>query len=168
MQINFTSFNYKPGTDSSAEEKHYLDYHVGLAKKLPGLRIYLTGKFRQEANGEPRHVRAAILGFDNLAAATAAIESDIAKMVREDGAAHLKEHTALAAQLPDLRYYVTGRLFESRGYKPDRFRCAILACDSFAAFDAAFHSRIHEELLKDEEATIANIRFHQLDAVAQV
>jgi uncharacterized protein (TIGR02118 family) len=217
MQINFTSFNYKPGADIGAEEKHYLDYHVKLAKTIPGLRLYLTGKFRQEANGQPAHRRAAILGFDDRATAAASMKSDISKRVFDDGAAHLadvrrlsldstvivpfaskqiereyfvlagefdlkagaegieaadrrylKEHTALAAQLPGVRFYVTGRQLESGGNKPERFRCAILAWDSFEDFQAAFNSPIREKLIKDEEATIANILFHHIDAVARV
>lgn len=217
MQINFTSFNYKPGSDLGAEERHYFDYHVKLAKTVPGLRLYLTGTFRQEANGEPRHRRAAILGFDDRATAAASMKSDVAKGVIDDGVAHLgdlrrlsldstvivpfagkqiereyfvlagefdlkagaegleaadrrylKEHTALAALLPGLRFYVTGRQLETGGQKPERFRCAILVWDSFDDFQAAFNSPVREKLIKDEEATIANILFHQIDAVAQV
>jgi uncharacterized protein (TIGR02118 family) len=81
---------------------------------------------------------------------------------------YLAEHTAVAAQLPGLRYYVTGRQLETGGQKPERFRCAILAWDSFEAFQAAFNSPVRDELVKDEEATIANILFHYIDAVAQV
>jgi uncharacterized protein (TIGR02118 family) len=217
MQINFTSFNFKPGADVAAEERHYFDYHVKLAKELPGLRMYLTGKFLAHGDTKPAHYRAAILAFNSEEAAAEAMSSEVGRKVREDGAAHLadirplalnatiivpfdsqsngrelfvvaaefdletgtdsvevadrrylEKHTALARQLPGLRYYATGRLFETRGHKPDRLRCAILAFDSADALRDAYRAPIGLELRKDEEATIRNARVHRLDARIEV
>ncbi|MGH7933028.1 MAG: EthD family reductase, partial [Candidatus Binataceae bacterium] len=68
---------------------------------------------------------------------------------------YLAHHTVIARRLPGLRYYVTGRMFERNGYKPDRFRCAIVIFDNFQAFDQAFRSEVGVELAKDEAATLS-------------
>ena len=217
MRVNFTSFNYK-STDTAAEEKNYLEYYVALAKRLPGLRFDLTGKFRSQADSpQPPHVRAAILGFDTADAATQAMASDLGKEVRQDGAAHLTgarplaldatvivpfaspqvgkqyflmaaefdlkhgsegleaadrryltHHTQLARQMPGLRHYVTGRLVPAGRVAPDRLRMAFLVFDSAAALRDAYRSPLGQELIKDEEATIANARVYRLDATVQV
>ncbi|MGH7934897.1 MAG: EthD family reductase [Candidatus Binataceae bacterium] len=216
MQVNFTSFNYK-AADIAGEERHYFDYHVDLAKKLPGLRFYLTGKFRAHPSVKPPHYRAAILAFDSAEGAASAMSSDAGRTVREDGAAHLtgarplaldaqvivpfdsrqpgrdcflmaaefdletasagleaadrrylEQHTALARQLPGLRLYMTGRLFETRGLKPDRWRCAMLAFDNLEALRAAYRSPVGQDLIKDEEATIRNARVHRIDARVEI
>lgn len=216
MQVNFTSFNYK-AADLAGEERHYFDYHVDLAKKLPGLRLYLTGKFRSHPDLKPLHYRAAILAFDSADSAASAMSSDTGRTVREDGAAHLTDlrplaldaqvivpfdsrrpgrecflmaaefdletanakleaadhrylesHTALARQLPGLRFYLTGRLHETRGTKPDRWRCAMLAFDNIEALRAAYRSPVGQELIKDEEATIRNARVHRIDARVEI
>ncbi|MGH7916994.1 MAG: EthD family reductase [Candidatus Binataceae bacterium] len=215
MQINFTSFNFKAGTETAAEERHYFDYHVELAKKLPGLRMYLTGKFIERGGHKPDHYRAAILAFDGAEAAGVAMNSEVGREVRADGAAHLadirplalnariiipfavrsgelllmaaefdletgtdsvevadrrylEKHTTLARQLPGLRFYATGRLFENRGLEPDRLRCAILAFDSAEALRDAYRAPVGQELRKDEEATIRNARIHRLEAGIEV
>jgi uncharacterized protein (TIGR02118 family) len=217
MRLNFTSFDYKPGTDLDAEEKAYLEDHVPLAREVPGLRIYLTGTYRSIKEANPPHRRAAFFGFDDAQASAAAMESAAGLRMRAHGAEHfadmrpmamdgeiivpfdgrrpgqrcfvfaaefdlnlrpgenlaaaewryLSYHTGVARRLPGLRFYMAGRLVD-RGIKPDRFRAAMLAFDSIDAWRAAYRSPVGEELIKDEQASIANARVHRLDAVVQV
>lgn len=91
MYTSFASFNFK-SADLEAEEKNYLDYHVPLARKLPGLRLYLTGRFRARTGVKPERYRAAILSFDDgKAAAEAMRSSPVAKELSDDGATHMTD-----------------------------------------------------------------------------
>ena len=59
MRTIFACFNFIG--DLVAEEKNYLDVHVELAKQLPGLRQYITGKLRPSGTTAPAYYRAAML-----------------------------------------------------------------------------------------------------------
>lgn len=82
---------------------------------------------------------------------------------------YLHYHTGVARQLPGLRGYTIGRLVETRGAVPDRFRMALLVFDSAEALRAAYRSPVGQELILDEERSIAaNARVHRLDVTVQV
>ena len=84
--------------ESQEHEKHYLDIHVPLARKLPGLKTYLTGKFRDMNGVKPSHHRAAILIFDSPQAAAAAIESEAGAKTRADSATFIADPRPLALE----------------------------------------------------------------------
>ncbi|HZO82827.1 MAG TPA: EthD family reductase [Candidatus Binataceae bacterium] len=103
-----------------------------------------------------------------------AAEFDLNRRPGEELAAaehrYLDYHTGVARRLPGLRYYMVGRLVDrsAPGGKADRLRAALLVFDSVEAWRAAYRSPVGEELVKDEEASIANARVHRLDAVVQL
>jgi uncharacterized protein (TIGR02118 family) len=90
MYLNFVAFNFV-GSDTAAEERHYLDYHVGLAKRFPGVRMYLAGRVTGSRGAEPERFRAAILGFDDTAAAGSAMQSEVVAALVADTQAHLRD-----------------------------------------------------------------------------
>jgi uncharacterized protein (TIGR02118 family) len=67
---------YKTPKDTSAFDRHYLEKHVPIAKKLPGLRKYTVsqGAVATPAGSSAFHL-IATLTFDNLAAIQAAFAS---------------------------------------------------------------------------------------------
>jgi uncharacterized protein (TIGR02118 family) len=87
MHYMFVLFNYQ-GADIEAEELHYLNHHVALGRKLPGLRLYYTGRLRGR---EPAYRRAVLLGFDNAEAFAAAFQSKVVAELAADGEAHMKD-----------------------------------------------------------------------------
>jgi uncharacterized protein (TIGR02118 family) len=97
MFVAITMFNFKPG-DLQAQEKQYLEVHVPLSRKLPGLRTYLTGKFRTVDGITPPYYRAAILTYDSLQAATAAIESPIGVEALKESSAYITDMRPLALE----------------------------------------------------------------------
>jgi len=89
MRTIFAAFDFKSG-DLADEENNYLENHVRLAKELPGLRQYITGRLRAPAGTTPPHYRAATLSFDDAEALAAAVrKSPVAKPLAADGAAHI-------------------------------------------------------------------------------
>jgi uncharacterized protein (TIGR02118 family) len=91
MRTVFAMFNFK-SSDLAAEEKNYADNHVRLAKELPGLRQYITGRFRAPTGKQPPHYRAATLTFDhNDAKRSAMRDSPVAKPLAADGEAHMSD-----------------------------------------------------------------------------
>ena len=81
---------------------------------------------------------------------------------------YLGEHTRIARRLPGVRFYMVGRLIEAAGQIPDRLRIAFLAFDDIVALRAAYRSPVGVELIKDEEATIADARVYRMDATVQI
>jgi len=206
MWMVYSRFNFKSDR-IEAEERNYLEHHVPIAKRLPGLRMYLTSELIEMRGEKPAHIRAALLWFDDEAARTKAFESETAERLRADTEGHLKDivrlqfeaepmvalkshepgrryfafaaefdldapngyeaaerrylkdHTAIAKRLPELRGYYIGKLTDS-----DRPRIAILFFDSIDAFRASYASPIGQELVADEKATIRNARVVRLDA----
>ena len=75
-----------------------------------------------------------------------------------------EHHTSIARRLPGLRNYMIGK----PGANADRYRIAILAFDSLAAFKDAYRSPVGAELIKDEEETIRDGRVHRLDARVEI
>ncbi len=83
---------------------------------------------------------------------------------------YLDYHTGVARRLPGLRYYAIGRLVDrgASAARADRLRAAMLVFDSAETWRAAYRSPVGEELVKDEQASIANARVHRLDATVQL
>jgi len=60
---------YKTPKDTAAFDRYYVDTHVPLAKKIPGMRKYEISKGTVAAPGGPSGVHlVAVLQFDSLAA----------------------------------------------------------------------------------------------------
>ena len=93
MHLTFVTFNYQ-SADLEAEERNYLGHHVQLARRFPGLRQYYTGRLMKVAGKEPDRVRAAILAYDDAAAAATAMRSDVVPALLADTQAHLKVGTS--------------------------------------------------------------------------
>jgi uncharacterized protein (TIGR02118 family) len=96
MLLTVVSFNYR-GTDLAAEERHYLDHHVPLARQLPGLRFYYTGRLVEMADQKVDHRRAAILGFDGADARAAAMRTATGSALGADTEQHLSDLVRLSA-----------------------------------------------------------------------
>src|ERR1700693_75028 len=89
MRTIFACFDFK-SSDLEAEERNYADVHVALARQLPGLRQYITGRLLAPAGQQPPHYRAAVLSFDSIAEAeTGMRKSPAAKAVTADGREHM-------------------------------------------------------------------------------
>jgi uncharacterized protein (TIGR02118 family) len=97
MHLTFVTFNYQ-SADLEAEERNYLGRHVALAKRFPGLRQYFTGRLMKVAGKEPDRVRAAILAYDDAAAAASAMRSEVVSALIEDAQAHLKDVTSASVE----------------------------------------------------------------------
>lgn len=95
MHLTFVTFNYQ-SADLEAEERNYLVHHVELAKRFPGLRQYYTGRLMNVAGKEPDRIRAAIITYDDAAAAASAMSSDVVPALLADTQAHLKDGTSTA------------------------------------------------------------------------
>jgi uncharacterized protein (TIGR02118 family) len=95
MHLTFVTFNYQ-SADFEAEERNYLGRHVELAKRFPGLRQYYTGRLMKVAGKQPDSVRAAIIAYDDAAAAASAMHSDVVPALIADTQAHLKDGTSTA------------------------------------------------------------------------
>jgi uncharacterized protein (TIGR02118 family) len=95
MQFTFVKFNYA-SNDLEAEERNYLEHHVALAKSLPGLRLYYTGKLSEHRGQKPDHFRAAILAFDNAAVAGKAFQAPAGPALIADTQAHLRDLRSLS------------------------------------------------------------------------
>ena len=80
------SFNFDLTYFASREdaERHYLDYHVPLARRLPGLRSYVIGRPTDFAGVTATRQRAAVLIFDDREALRAAYRSDVGRELRQD------------------------------------------------------------------------------------
>lgn len=91
MRTVFALFNFR-SSDLAAEERNYIEHHVHLARQLPGLRQYITGRLRSPAGQQPPFYRAAMLNFDsNDAKRTAMRDSPVAKPLAADGDAHMSD-----------------------------------------------------------------------------
>src|SRR5258708_34578747 len=93
MHLTFVTFNYQ-SADLEAEELNYLGHHVQLARRFPGLRQYYTGRLMKVAGKEPDRVRAAIIAYDDAAAAASAMRSEVVSALIEDAQAHLRDVTS--------------------------------------------------------------------------
>ena len=90
MQFTLASFNYQ-SADLEAEERNYLGHHVALAKSMPGIRLYYTGRTIAHRGQKPEHFRHAILAFDDADASSKAFQSTAGPALIADTRAHLKD-----------------------------------------------------------------------------
>jgi uncharacterized protein (TIGR02118 family) len=76
---------YRQPTDATAFDRYYVDRHIPLAKKLPGLRSYevTRGPIAALGGPTPYHLIAA-LSFDSRAAIDAALASPEGKAAAGD------------------------------------------------------------------------------------
>src|ERR1700683_2927582 len=95
MHLTLVTFNFQ-SADLEAEERNYLGHHVELAKRFPGLRQYYTGRLMKVAGKEPDRVRAAILAYDDAAAAVSAMRSDVGPALLAEPQAPLKDGNSTA------------------------------------------------------------------------
>jgi uncharacterized protein (TIGR02118 family) len=70
--------------DLGTAERHYLEYHVPLARRLPGLRHYVIGRAVDLGPLAANRYRAALLAFDNTDALREAYRSSVGRALRED------------------------------------------------------------------------------------
>lgn len=90
MQFTCAAFNYQSG-DLEAEERNYLEHHVALAKSLPGIRLYYTGRNIEYRGRQPDHFRNAILAFDDAEASGEAFQTAAGPALITDSLEHLKD-----------------------------------------------------------------------------
>ena len=86
MFCMMSRFNFNLDHFPSLEEaeRHYLDYHVPLARRMPGLRHYVIGRPVDFGLASADRHRAVFLAFDNPEALRAAYRSDVGRELRED------------------------------------------------------------------------------------
>lgn len=73
-----------PGASAAEAERHYLERHVPLARRLPGLRTYVIATLASAGGIEAERRRGAILAFDSETAWRDAYRSPIGRELRED------------------------------------------------------------------------------------
>jgi uncharacterized protein (TIGR02118 family) len=80
------SFNFNRETFPSLAdaERHYLEYHVPLARRLPGLRRYVIGRAVDFGPFAADRYRGALLAFDDATALRAAYASEVGRELRVD------------------------------------------------------------------------------------
>jgi uncharacterized protein (TIGR02118 family) len=86
MLYMIASFDFNVAAHGSREaaERYYLEHHVPLARRLPGLRRYVIGRPEAVGPAGARGQRAAILAFDDVAALRQAYRSEVGRALRED------------------------------------------------------------------------------------
>jgi uncharacterized protein (TIGR02118 family) len=96
MLYVLASFNLKLENFESLEaaERHYLEYHVPLARRLPGLRQYLIGCPIDFGAASAERTRAALLSFDDRDALVSAYRTETGKQLLAD-----EKHTVSDAQI---------------------------------------------------------------------
>jgi hypothetical protein len=88
MFLMFARFSFK-SSDLVAENKNYLEHHVRLARQLPGVRMYLTGKLAESARGKPNHYRAVVFGYDTPEAGLNSVDCPVGVEMMADSAQHI-------------------------------------------------------------------------------
>ena len=82
--VSTFKFNLKNYKTKEEALKHYLEYHVPLAKKMPGMKRYIIGGIEKTKGGSPQYDRMAILVFESREALRDAYRSEIGKALIED------------------------------------------------------------------------------------
>ena len=88
MFLMFARFSFI-SPDLAAEDTNYLDNHVRLARQLPGVRMYLTGKLIETAQGKPDRYRAVVFGYDTAQAGLTSLDCPIGVELMADSAGHI-------------------------------------------------------------------------------
>jgi uncharacterized protein (TIGR02118 family) len=89
MFLMFARFNFK-SADLAAEDRNYFDNHVRLARQLPGVRMYLTGRLRETPRGRPDRYRAVVFAYDNADAGLNSLDCPVGAELMADSAAHIE------------------------------------------------------------------------------
>src|SRR5574341_925239 len=79
--FNFNLANFATLVEA---ERHYLEHHVPLARRLPGLRHYRVGRAVDFGPPVANRHRAALLAFDDADALRAAYRSAVGRELRVD------------------------------------------------------------------------------------
>jgi uncharacterized protein (TIGR02118 family) len=82
--ISTFDFNLNNYGSIEEAEKHYFEYHVPLAKKMPGLKRYIIGPVKKTRGGQRQYTRSATLVFESRDALREAYRSEIGKALVED------------------------------------------------------------------------------------
>lgn len=124
MQFNLWLCNFS-GSDIAEEERYYLDYHVELIKRAPGIQCYYSGRVVATEGGAERRLRAAIVGFADSAAARTARDSQPWQEAIADGRAHFtdmiytaalgEEATPFPARKPGGNHFIWAAEFDLAG-----------------------------------------------------
>ena len=128
MFLMFARFSFK-SSDLVAEDKNYLEHHVRLARQLPGVRMYLTGKLAETARGKPDHYRAVVFGYDTPEAGLNSVDCPVGVEMMADSAQHIVG-TVVSACEGEVRHHNDG------GAQHDHQRD--LPCQS-KVFSLSFH-----------------------------
>ena len=95
MHIMMVTFDFK-GSDLAAEERHYRDVHMALAKQFTGVNMYLAGRIRDtqlaftpkpESSAKP--YRTAIMSFNGTQDFMNSVSSPAGMQVLVDTQEHL-------------------------------------------------------------------------------
>jgi len=97
MFLMFARFNFK-SADLAAEDKNYFDHHVALARRLPGVRMYLTGTLIDAGRGKPDHYRAVVFGYDTPQAGLTSLDCPVGVELMADSAEHIVGTTVAACE----------------------------------------------------------------------
>jgi hypothetical protein len=88
MFLMFARFDFK-SSDLAAEDRNYMQNHVRLARQLPGVRMYLTGKLIETAQGKPDHYRAVLFSYDTAEAGLNSLDCPVGRELMADSAGHI-------------------------------------------------------------------------------
>lgn len=88
MFLMFARFNFV-SSDLAAEDKNYMDNHVRLARQLPGVRMYLTGKLIETAQFKPDRYRAVVFGYETAQAGLTSLDCPVGVELMADSAGHI-------------------------------------------------------------------------------
>jgi len=194
MWISIVTFKFK-SADLVAEEKNYFGHHVHLAKQMPGLRMYWTGKLRATRKLVPERYRAGIIVFDDSAAAAAAMMGSAPALIADthEHMTQLHNHTADVDPVLPLRAgagrdcFLSIATFQARD--PERYRerhvglarrlpglsgyavgpgLAVLEWPSYDAMREAYRSPHGREVLTSADELCADVRLTYVDARTEV
>jgi hypothetical protein len=88
MFLMFARFSFI-SSDLAAEDKTYMDNHVRLARQLPGVQMYLTGKLIETAQAKPDRYRAVVFGYDTAQAGITSLDCPVGIELMADSAGHI-------------------------------------------------------------------------------
>ena len=84
------AFDLEQSGGADAAEKHYLEIHTAIARRLPGLRNYMIGKMINSPGTADGRYRMAILVFDSLEAYRDAYRSPVGQELIKDEQATIR------------------------------------------------------------------------------
>jgi uncharacterized protein (TIGR02118 family) len=84
-------FNLEASGGLEAAENRYRNHHVGIARRLPGLRNYVIGRLGVGGGEKPDRYRMALLAFDSIGAFREAYRSPVGKELVADEEATIRD-----------------------------------------------------------------------------